>query len=89
VGTASVAPLDSDGFTASWAGLRDCVAGLAGSASVQAIVVDRATYEGRDAGVVVLPTVRETATVDVWVVEPTCGAVDPRVIFFFRHPLAG
>jgi hypothetical protein len=84
-----VAPVGEDGFTSSWAGLRACVAGLAGSAQVQAIVVDRATYEGRDAGVVVLPTVRTTATVDVWVVEPGCGQADPRVLFFFRAPVGG
>lgn len=84
-----VAPVGADGFTASWGGIRACVAGLVTATQVgQAIVVDRATFEGRDAGVVVLAADQTPTTVDVWVVEPGCGEVDPRVLFFFRAAVA-
>lgn len=85
-----VAPVGSDGFTASWGGIRGCVSGLVTATQVgQAIVVDRATFEGRDAGVVVLAADETPTTVDVWVVEPGCGQGDPRVLFFFRAPVGG
>lgn len=46
-----------DGFTGSWSELRDCVTWLTNSAESQALVVDRGTYVGQDAGVVVAPAV--------------------------------
>lgn len=44
-----------DGFTASWQQLRDCVTRLTQSDRSQALVVDRGTYAGAAAGVVVAP----------------------------------
>ena len=76
-----------DGFTSSWAQLRDCLSWLAKSPRAQALVVDRGTFEGADAGVVVVPASElpasvsppPTATIessmgamDVWVVDPSC-----------------
>jgi hypothetical protein len=76
-----------DGFTSSWASLRDCLSWLAKSPRAQALVVDRGTFEGAAAGVIVVPaddvdaavTPPPTATVessmgtmDVWVVDPSC-----------------
>jgi hypothetical protein len=76
-----------DGFTASWSSLRDCLSWLAKSPRAQALVVDRGTFEGAEAGVIVIPadqvdadvTPPPTATVesslgtmDVWVVDPAC-----------------
>lgn len=89
VGAAAATPVGTAGFTATAAGIRDCVLALAGSASVQAMVVDRATYEGRDAGIVVLPTDPQAATLDVWVVAPECARRDPHVLFFLRTTASG
>jgi hypothetical protein len=76
-----------DGFTANWTSLRDCLSWLANSSDVQALVVDRATFEGSEAGVIIVPadqvdpgvTPPPTAsvesangTMDVWVVDPAC-----------------
>jgi len=77
-----------DGFTASWQALRDCVTWLTQSPDAQALIVDRATYDGNAAGVIVAPatlpdadlsTPSPTVTVDtgqgvfdVWVVNPEC-----------------
>jgi hypothetical protein len=44
------------GFTGSWQRLRDCVTRLTSSDQKQALVVDRGTYSGVDAGVVVAST---------------------------------
>jgi hypothetical protein len=75
------------GFTSSWTSLRDCLTWLARSPGVQALVVDRGTFDGVEAGVIVIPadqvdpaqTPPPTATVpsamgnlDVWVVDPSC-----------------
>ncbi len=79
-------PVD-DGFTSSWSALRDCLAWLVQSPRAQALVVDRATFEGADAGVIVVPasdvdasvsppptaTIESSmGTMDVWVVNPAC-----------------
>jgi len=76
-----------DGFTSSWASLRDCLSWLVKSPRAQALVVDRGTFEGAAAGVVVVPasevdpsvTPPPTATIEssvgsmnVWVVDPSC-----------------
>ncbi len=45
----------ADGFTASWQTLRDCVTWLTGSTDDQALIVDRALFQGTAAGVVVAP----------------------------------
>lgn len=46
----------ADGFTTSWQRLRDCVTWLTQSEEGQALVVDRGTFAGADAGVVVAPS---------------------------------
>ena len=76
-----------DGFTSSWKSLADCLTWLVKSPSTQALVVDRATFEGSDAGVIVIPADQVDAsvsppptatiesslgTMDVWVVNPSC-----------------
>jgi len=76
-----------DGFTSSWKSLADCLTWLAKSPKAQALVVDRATFEGADAGVIVVPAGQVDAsvsppptatiesglgTMDVWVVNPAC-----------------
>lgn len=83
-------PVD-DGFTASWDALRACLTWLTQSADSQALIVDRATYAGHDAGVIVAPAIvpdadpttpSPTVTLDtrygafdVWVVNPDCKEV--------------
>lgn len=76
-----------DGFTTSWNRIRDCLSWLANSPTVQAVVIDRGTFEGSEAGVIIAPaaavdrnvTPPPTATLesslgtmDVWVVDPSC-----------------
>lgn len=99
---AALASVGTGGFTASMPALRDCVTALTESTQSQALVVDRATYQGNDAGVVVAPTYDDaTATsvspaptttlttdmgeLDVWVVNPDCSVVDPRVLLHVLH----
>lgn len=81
-----------DGFTASWAALRECLTALTKSADSQALIVDRAMYAGDDAGVIVafaIPDDADPATpsptytidttdgsFDVWVVNPECEKVE-------------
>lgn len=80
------------GFTASWEALRACITWLTQSTDSQALVVDRATYAGSEAGVIVAPAIvadadpstpRPTVTLDtkygqfdVWVVNPECKAIE-------------
>jgi hypothetical protein len=51
----STALPEDDGFTETWATLRDCITWLTKEEDSQAIVVDRGTYGGDAAGVVVAP----------------------------------
>lgn len=80
-----------DGFTENWASVRDCVNWLMKEADSQALIVDRGTFEGDEAGVVVAPanpldpkpsTPAPTLSLDtdagllhVWVVTPECQHV--------------
>lgn len=72
----------SSGFTATAEGLDACMEALAQSDDRQALFVDRATFNGRDVGIVVMP-VGEAASdpttpfdaIDVWVVRPDCSGV--------------
>ncbi len=88
-------PID-DGFTRSWDTLRECLTWLAKSANAQALVVDRARFEGAEAGVVVAPagTVdpatsppptstidASTGDLDVWVVKPDCPTVEAVIAY--------
>lgn len=43
------------GFTQTWAALRDCLTALTQSPDLTALLVDRGTYEGQPAGVIVAP----------------------------------
>lgn len=46
---------NATGMTGSWESLRKCVTEITKSDSSQAILVDRATFQGMDAGVIVIP----------------------------------
>lgn len=52
---AAPSTIGEQGFTATLTGLRDCITGLTQSEQSQALVVDRASYRGVDAGLVVVP----------------------------------
>jgi ketosteroid isomerase-like protein len=72
------AGVPTTGFLASEESLRDCITKLTQDAEATALMVDRSTYEGQDAGVVVAPEdapVASTPTMDellVWVVDEDC-----------------
>ncbi len=84
-----------DGFTASWEALRACLTALTKSPDAQALIVDRATYAGDDAGVIVTPAMPEDAdpatpsptftvdttygAFDVWVVNPECQKIEKKL----------
>ena len=84
-------PVES-GFTASWEALRACLTWLTNSPDSQALIVDRATYAGHDAGVIVAPATAQDAdsttpsptvtmdtgygAFDVWVVNPDCKQIE-------------
>ena len=79
------------------AALRECVTDITESATSQALIVIRATYEGDEAGVVVIPAVMmgDVTTLDlsrisdptlhIFVVGPQCGAQPARVITHVLH----
>ena len=66
------------GFLASEESLRDCITKLTQDADATALLVDRSTYEGQDAGVVVAPDEAPIASAPdmnellVWVVDEDC-----------------
>lgn len=69
------------GFVTAAGTLRDCITKLTSETSSTALMVDMATFEGQEAGVVVAPeypmTMAEQAapmstTLEVWVVDPEC-----------------
>lgn len=69
------------GFAATESALRDCITKLTSETSSTALMVDMATFEGREAGVVVAPeypmsspepSAPMTTTLEVWVVDPEC-----------------
>jgi hypothetical protein len=77
--------------------LRECVTELTESPTSQALIVIRATYDGAEAGVVVIPAVMmgDISTVDmsrisdptlhIFVVGPQCGAQPAQVISHVLH----
>lgn len=93
----------TSGFTASLPGLRACITGLTQSEVAQALIVDRASFGGDDAGLVVVPdgspsisagepiatAQTPSGSVDIWIVEPDCSSVDPGVILHLLHQVAG
>ena len=60
------------GFTESWDALRDCLRELTRSSTIQALVVDRGTFNGAAAGIIVAPGDAAAGLFDVWVVNPDC-----------------
>lgn len=98
---ASPQTVGSTGFTATVEGLRDCLTSLTQNTTVQALVVDRAQFEGFDAGVLILPSgvaaegtpdpsmTAQTSVgpLDVWVVDPACDVLDPHVMLHTSHDL--
>ena len=81
----AMTPVGEAGFTADLAALRDCITGLMHSSASTALIVDRATYDGGDAGIVIVPQVDQ---VDVWVVGPHCTAQAPTVLRHVLHAWA-
>ena len=72
-----------DGFTSSLPTLRSCIAWLTGSDQIQALFVDRATYKGSPAAVVVVPTsagVSILESLEVWVVALDCNQKDSSIL---------
>jgi hypothetical protein len=63
--------------------LATCAAGLAGG-PVTPVAVDLAKYEGQPAAVLLLPTPDDPASVDVYVVKPTCPTGE--FLYFARVP---
>jgi hypothetical protein len=72
------AGVPTTGFLASEESLRDCITKLTQDAEATALIVDRSTYEGQDAGVVVAPEDAPLASAPdmdellVWVVDEDC-----------------
>lgn len=67
------------GFTSSPRSLRDCITKLTEQEDSTALMVDRSTFEGQDAGIVVAPDYDVPAAqepdmsmIEVWVVDPDC-----------------
>jgi len=103
VGNGDQQTAGSSGFTATLPALRACITGLTNSDLAQALVVDRALFDGDDAGLVVIPkdfvprlgdatpTARAATpdgNVDIWVVEPDCSQMDTGVILHLLHQFA-
>ena len=63
--------------------LASCAAGLAG-APVTPLAVDLASYEGKPAAVLLLPTTDDPAALDVFAVEPSCPT--GTFLYFARVP---
>jgi len=66
----------SSGFTSSLPLLRTCLTWLTGSSDIQALFVDRSTYEGAPAVVVAVPSSPKgslLAALDVWIVSLDCA----------------
>ena len=66
------------------AALSDCLVQLTGITGSAAVAVDRGTYEGKPADVVVVPTAGDPASLDVWVLSPGCTATSANVLEFAR-----
>lgn len=66
--------------------LLDCVAALTGqpAGSVTPLAADLASFQGKPAAVIVLPSPNRPALVDVWVVGPGCSPADQQFIYFLR-----
>jgi hypothetical protein len=81
--SADVAPDDS------MAALAACIRALAKSEGVQALIVDRAKYDGLDAAIIILGVNidGEVPMMDIFVVHPNCTATSQDIIAHVMHPL--
>jgi hypothetical protein len=68
-------PMPAGGFTSSAEALRNCITKLTKAAASTVMLVDRSTFEGQDAGVVVAPEPPPSTLVRVWVVDPDCNVI--------------
>jgi hypothetical protein len=69
--------MGEQGFTATLAGLRDCITGLTRSERSQALVVDRASYLGVDAGLVIIPVAFVPRSSTLQSAEPSATFTTP------------
>ncbi len=67
--------------------LADCLAELTGTSGAQPLAVDLATFDGKPATVILLPTRGDPAKVDVQVVGPGCRQGDAALLNFTRVAL--
>jgi len=74
----------SGGALLAGAALTDCLVQLTGTTGSAAVAVDRGTYEGAPADVVVIPSADDSTTLDVWVLSPGCTASTANVLEFAR-----
>jgi hypothetical protein len=65
--------IPAGGFTATAEALRNCITKLTQAAESTVMLVDRSTFEGQDAGIVVAPEPPPSPLVRVWVVDPDCN----------------
>lgn len=63
--------------------LADCITALADQPATP-LAVDLATYAGSPAAVIVLPSLDDPASLDVWVVGPGCSRADDQFRYFVR-----
>lgn len=61
---------------------QSCVAGLTQSTSVQPYLLDRATFDGRDALIVAVPGQVLPNTVEVFIVGRNCAGPNPRLLYY-------
>ena len=64
--------------------LAACLTQLTGTTTSGAVAVDRGTFEGKPADVVVVPTDGDPTHLDVWVLAPGCTRTEAQVLSFAR-----
>lgn len=64
--------------------LAACLIQLTGTTTSGAVAVDRGTFEGKPADVVVVPTDGDPTHLDVWVLAPGCTRTEAQVLSFAR-----
>ncbi len=79
-------PQSAAGPRLSDATLAACVESLAGKPGVTPLAADLATYDGKPAAIVVLPTDGDPGFLDVWVIAPVCTATSTDLFEFRRIP---
>lgn len=85
----------SDGFTATTEGLAGCLQALTASTAERALVVDRATFNGADVGIVVVPSGAGASdpsmpfdSIEIWVVRPDCSSVKASIVWHDTMPVS-